>query len=275
MDARAAAEPASILEAPAPAGKAPTPTGEVPVLTHPGWAEELPWLVQGITTRGRGAEPFDLALFGDAPGHRVHERWAELRRATGCPRAVHGRQVHARRVMVHDAGPPGLFLPPACDGHVTRATGVLLTVSVADCVPVSLVDPRLRAVALLHAGWRGAARGILERGMEVLRERLGSEPPDLRLHLGPSICGACYEVGPEVHEALGLEVPPEPTPVDLRAVLAGRGERAGVPAAGITVSAWCTLCGGRGEAGTLFSHRGGERGRQMAFLGVREGGHGA
>ena len=246
--------------------------GRPPLLVHPEWAEAFPWLVQGITGRGAGPEPYDLAIFGDASGHEVHARWSALWEATGCSRAVHGRQVHRARVLLHGGGPPGLFLPPDCDGHVTRTPGVLLTVSLADCVPVSVVDPRLRAVALVHAGWRGAAAGILERGLAVLRERLGSEPGDLRLHLGPSICGACYEVGPEVHEALGLEVPPAPTPVDLRAALAARAVEAGVAPAAITVSGWCTLCGGGGDAETFFSHRGGDRGRQVAVLGVREPG---
>lgn len=250
--------------------EAPVAGWEVPALTHPGWAERFPWLVQGITTRGSEAAPFDLALFGDASGHRVHDRWSRLRDATACPRAVHGRQVHARRVALHPAGPPGLLLLPGLDGHVTRARGLLLTVSVADCVPVSVVDGRLRAVALLHAGWRGAAAGILERGLTVLQERLGSGTGDVHLHLGPSICGACYEVGPEVHEALGLDVPAGPTPVDLRAALARRAERAGVPSDRITVSRWCTLCGGEGGEDVLFSHRGGDRERQMAFLGIRE-----
>src|SRR5690606_18360795 len=104
---------------------------------------------------------------------------------------------------------------PAIDGHATRAPGLLLAVSVADCVPVSLVDPERRAVALLHAGWRGAAAGILERGLEVLAERLLARPEDLHVHLGPAICGGCYEVGPEVHRALGLPEPPAPAPVDL------------------------------------------------------------
>lgn len=265
MDAGAVTDAGTIRET-------PSPGTHLPALTHPGWAGELPWLAQGITTRGPGPEPFDLALFGDAPGHRVHERWTTLREATGCARAVHGRQVHARRVALHDAGPPGLFLAPDCDGHVTRAPGVLLTVSVADCVPVSVVDARLRAVALLHAGWRGAAAGILERGLAVLGERFGSDPGDLHLHLGPSICGACYEVGPEVHEALGLDAPSGPVPVDLRGVLAEHAADAGVGEERITVSRWCTLCGGGGEEGALFSHRGGDRERQMAFLGIRRDG---
>lgn len=238
--------------------------GGVPFVTHPGWAEGFPWLVQGTTTTGED-EPFDLALFGDAPGRAAHPRWDLLREATGFPRAVHGRQVHRTRVLLHHEGPPGLHLAPDTDGHATRAPGVLLTVATADCVPIFLVDPPRRAVALLHGGWRGVAAGILERGVEVLGERLGTDARELHMHLGPAICGSCYEVGPEVHAALSLEEPERPTPVDLRAVLAERAGALGVPRERVSVSGHCTRCTGS----PLFSHRGGDAGRQVSFIGVR------
>jgi copper oxidase (laccase) domain-containing protein len=118
---------------------------------------------------------------------------------------------------------------------------------------------------MVHAGWRGAAAGILERTVTVMGERFGTAPDALALHLGPSICGTCYEVGPEVHEALGEPVPTEPTPVDLPANLARRARSLGIPEAEITRSTCCTLCG----PADLFSHRGGDAGRQIGFLGIR------
>ena len=237
--------------------------GEVPRVQHPEWSEAFPWLVQGTTTRGEPS-PWDFALFGAGATARVLGRWEALGRATGIERLIHGRQVHADAVRLHEEGPPGLQVSPPCDGHVTARSGVLLTVGLADCVAVSLVEPRRRVIALLHAGWRGAAAGILDRGLEVLRDRLAVAAGDLHAHLGPSICGACYEVGPEVHEALGLPRPERPAPVDLRAVLARRAVEAGITPERITVSAHCTLCGGS----PFFSHRGGSAERQVAFLGV-------
>lgn len=232
----------------------------VPLHVHPEWEREFPWLVQGTTGR-----PFDLGLFGEGPSGEVVERWGALAGALGVGRVVHGRQVHEATVRVHGEGSPGLLIAPDADGHVTRASGVLLTVATADCVPVSVVDPERRVVAMLHAGWRGAAAGILERGVEVLGERFRSEPRVLRVHLGPAICGSCYEVGPEVHEALGLEPPDAPTPVDLRGVLAARVVEAGVAAGRVSASSHCTRCGGS----SFYSHRGGCRERQVGFLGVR------
>lgn len=260
------------------------PRTRLSALVHPEWEERFAWLVQGTTRAtedaatsatsatsatpepGKGpAEPFDLGLFSDAsPPRDVLARWEALRLATGMSGIVHAHQVHGASVRWHRVGAPGLHLLDPCDGHATVAAGILLAVTVADCVPVFVVDPRRRAVALVHAGWRGTAAGILERGVAVLAERAGSRPADLHVHLGPAICGRCYEVGPEVFSALGLTVPPSPSPLDLRAVLAHRAVAAGVPERQITLSAHCTRCG----VG-FFSHRGGDRARQAGFLGVR------
>jgi copper oxidase (laccase) domain-containing protein len=140
---------------------------------------------------------------------------------------------------------------------------VLLAVTIADCVPVFVVDAGARAVCLLHAGWRGTAAGVLERGLERMTARgMGA---DVHVHLGPAICGSCYEVGPEVFAALGEPVPSRPTPIDLRGVLARRAVAAGVDPSRVTVSAHCTRCTGS----ELFSHRGGDRGRQVGYLGIR------
>ena len=243
-----------------------TPTTEPPGLTHPEWSELHPWLVQGTTQRGAGGAPFDLGLFSDgSPASVVASNWETLRGAVGMPRAVLARQVHEAAVRFSGAGPPGLQVTDPCDGHLTTAPGVLLAVTIADCVPVFIVEPVLRGVALLHAGWRGIAAGVLEAGLEALSGRVAAAVENLHVHLGPAICGVCYEVGSEVFAALGLAPPEGPAPVDLRSELARRAEAAGVAPAAISVSEHCTLCGD----GLLFSHRGGDRGRQVAYLGIR------
>jgi polyphenol oxidase len=238
----------------------------LPAVRHAGWARRFPWLVQGTTTRhaSDGPPDFDLRLFGDdPPPPGVHDRWQALLDWAGCASVVHARQVHGAEVAEHQAAPAGLHVPPDCDGHATGAPGMLLAVSIADCVPVSVVDPERRRIALLHAGWRGAAAGILERGLADLAR--GSATERLLVHFGPSICGLCYEVGVEVFEALDRPPPPGPTPIDLKAVLVERAVAAGVAPDHVSVSERCTRC----EPDTFFSHRGGDAGRQVAFLGVR------
>jgi hypothetical protein len=223
-----------------------------------------------MTARGDAADRFDLSLFGTGATGPVMGRWEVLGARLGFRVLAHGRQVHGSTVRLHEVRSPGLHVAPATDGHVTARAGVLLTVSAADCVPIFLVDPERRAVAALHGGWRGIAAGILEAGLAVLGERLASSPADLHMHLGPAICGGCYEVGPEVHQALGLgtglAAVSRPTPVDLRTVLVGRAVAAGVSPDRITRSELCTLCGDS----PFFSHRGGDAERQVGFIGVRD-----
>jgi polyphenol oxidase len=231
----------------------------VPLYTHPSWPEEFPWLAQATTGRGVG-EPCDLGLFGRVAVGEALSRWRMLRQRLGFSCVVHSRQVHGHDVLEHRAGPPGLSVSDGFDGHVTDRSGVLLTVSIADCVAISVVDPDRRRIALLHGGWRGTARGILVAGLAAL----AGDPGRLRVHLGPAICGRCYEVGPEVHEALGLERTEGPAPVDVRAVQATQAVEAGVPARNISISEHCTRCGTG-----FFSHRAGSPARQVGVLGIR------
>lgn len=242
--------------------------GEVPLWTHPEWAERWGWLVQGTTGAGSPEAPFDLGLAGRQPVGPALDRWRSLRAAAGARTVVHARQVHGAEIWRHrDPGPPGIAVMDGLDGHATDLLGLLLAVGVADCVPVFLVDPERRAVALVHSGWRGTAAAIVERAVDVLTEEYGSRVEELHLHCGPSICGECYEVGPEVHAGVrpGCAPPGAPTPIDLRAAIAERAAGWGVPMEHVTLSAHCTRCG----PGSFFSHRRGSVSRQMGVLGVR------
>lgn len=238
----------------------------IPALIHPGWDARMPWLVQGTTTRELEGRAFDLGLYaGASPESRVRANWTKLLAATGMDRVVHAPQVHGADVRFHGSTRQNSGPPEPCDGHVTVQPGVLLAVTVADCVPVFVAAPGRRAVAVLHAGWRGAAAGVLERGLSVLARDLGVASSDVEVHLGPSICRRCYQVGPEVFAALGQKVPDGPRPIDLRGVLAARAVRAGVAASAISISEHCTRCTGS----HLFSHRGGDAERQVGYVGIR------
>ena len=242
------------------------PEHGVPLYMVTDWADRFPWLFAGITHAGSGPDPFDLRLFGDPVSRRAPARWKGLLQALAFEAIVYAHQLHETRIVIHDRVGKGVRgTEGGADGHATADSGVLLAVTVADCVPVYLLDADARAVALLHAGWRGAAAGILLSGITLFGQRWGSDPRRLRVHLGPAICGECYEVGPEVFGALGLEIPPGPAPVDVRAALARQARASGVPTEGITVSDICTLCGDA----NLFSHRAGRSERQVAVVGIR------
>jgi YfiH family protein len=245
--------------------------GDVPLWVHPEWSERFPWLANGTTGRGSAGDPFDLALAGERPAGAAIERWRKLAATTGMPAAVHSRQVHGTEIWVHsERGAPAIAVMDGYDGHATERAGLLVAVGVADCTPVSIVDAERRRIALVHAGWRGPAGGIVERGIARLAAEWGSAAADLWLHCGPAICGRCYEVGPEVHAAIHPDRPPPPgrASIDVRAAIVGRALAHGVRPERITVSAHCTRCGG----GEFFSHRGGDAGRQYGVLGIREEG---
>jgi hypothetical protein len=222
-------------------------------------------VVAGIT--GRGEEPgrgFDLGLWGEAPVGEVMSRWRFLRRSfPGFSAVVLGTQVHGAEVMSVGAS-QGWLQIDGIDGWVTTAPGVLLTVTVADCVPVYLAVPG-KGVGLLHAGWRGTAAGILGRGLERLLAQTDSNPADVVMHCGVAICGPCYEVGSEVMSGCGLVGEgPGPWHLDLRQTLADQGARLGIPR--ITCSSHCSAH----DRPTFYSHRasGGGDGRMVAYLGI-------
>jgi len=229
-----------------------------PAFAVPRWRERF-GLVAGITGRGDG---FDLGLNGPDPVRDVMARWRALRDGLpGFSAVAQGHQVHGTAVHWHDSFSGWLRLD-ATDGHATTAGGLLLTVTVADCIPVFLTDSRTGAVALLHAGWRGASQGILARGVELLTGPGGSTPDDIIMHCGVGICGSCYEVGSEVLEAFGFRGDGAgPWAIDLRERLADQGRRLGLGE--ITASSWCS----RHDGSRFYSHRGGDAGRMVAFLG--------
>ena len=242
---------------------------EVPYHRIEDWDAIGPGVVAGITAvepgAGAGSEAdFGLNTGGSPPD--VERRYRMLASAMGMHYSVVARQVHGTHILEADASSgSGSSVIGEADGVVTSARGVLLAVTAADCVPVFIVDLGGRCIALLHAGWRGAAGGILERGLSVLADRFGVKPGDVTIYLGPSICGSCYEVGVEVLRAFHRDAA-GPERLDLRAELAGKAVESGVPAERVVRSQWCTRCG----PVHLHSHRarGEKAGRMAAFLGL-------
>jgi YfiH family protein len=242
--------------------------GTVPRFAIPEWRERF-GVVAGIT--GRGSEDgrgFDLGLWTDASVHDVMTRWRAFRRAEpGFDATVLGNQVHETAVQFHASG-KGWIQLEGLDGHATSTKGILLTVTVADCIPVYLLDPVKKAVALLHAGWRGTAGRILAQGVETLGESVGSDPTDLVMHCGVGICGNCYEVGSEVMEGCGKVAEGSgPWHLDLRSVLAEQAALLGIGS--VSVSEWCSAH----DARHFYSHRRsvGSDGRMVAYLGMPKG----
>ena len=209
------------------------------------------------TTRASGT----FGLASDEPTRVVMQRWRQLREELepNGVRLASAIQVHGSRVVIHAGDWDGWLRVDAADGHVAPERGLALAVSVADCVPVFIAHPS-GGVALLHSGWRGTAARIVERGVEALAQR-GFAALELRLHLGPAICGKCYQVGSDVFRQLtGRDSSRAAECVDLRALIADHARAAGVRH--ITTSALCTRC----DNDRLYSHRAGDAGRQVAVI---------
>lgn len=208
------------------------------------------------TTREAGS----FGLMSQEATRDVMQRWRQLREelAPDGARLATAAQVHGARVVTHGADWAGWLRVDNADGHVAPERGLALAVSIADCVPVFIGHPS-GAVALLHSGWRGTAARIVERGIEALGHR-GFAASELRIHLGPAICGKCYEVGPDVIRQLTGRDAGKHERVDLRALIAQHARDAGVRH--IATSPLCTSC----HNDRLFSHRAGDAGRQIAVI---------
>jgi YfiH family protein len=231
-----------------------------PYLVDPGFAA-LPWLVHGFGTRAWGPEDFGAG--GGWPGARLVEL----------------EQTHSDVVRFIDKPPARR---PRGDALATDKPGLILAIRTADCLPVLLADAEHKAVAAVHAGWRGTSLGILAGAVRALGERYGSRPSRLAAVLGPCIGPACYEVGEDVRgeflrRGLGDAAFRKRAGrnadgrakylLDLRAANRSQLLRAGLRPQAVTDIALCTHCDGR-----LLSYR---RDRDTSarlynFIGVRK-----
>jgi YfiH family protein len=170
-------------------------------------------------------------------------------------RFAQGRQVHGavvRRVVSPPSGDPA-----EADGQATALPGVAPVVLVADCLPIAIAGDG--AVAMLHAGWRGLAGGVIAEGVRALRE-LGASGP-LAAAVGPGAGVCCYEVGEEVHAEFGPGFRSGRN-LDLKAIARSQLEGAGIEE--VHDTRLCTLCG---DPRLFFSHRrdAGVTGRQAGI----------
>ncbi len=191
------------------------------------WETRFPRVVCGVTGTTAGG---DFGLSTARSRGRLHAAYDRLAAQLGFGAVALAQQVHGRRVRrvrlrldpaavarTTDGPAPALRLLGEADGLLCDGPGVLLAVSVADCVPIHVLDPEGEAALLLHAGWRGVASGILESGLSRIVACTDAQIGSLWVHLGPAICGRCYEVGPQVMTSLGR--PAERGCVDLRSEL--------------------------------------------------------
>lgn len=197
---------------------------------------------------------------------------------------VYAHQTHTNKVLVVDSSHRGMGVVRErsfqdVDGLVTKEPGVVLVTSYADCVPLFLVDPVKRAIGLSHSGWRGTVTNIAAATIESMKLNFQSNPRDLLVFIGPSICRDCYEIGEDVAEeftkvygAHAFEGILFPKPnrkyhLDLQEANRRNFKEAGVQNENISITDLCTCC----NPSILYSHRAsnGERGGLCGFLALR------
>jgi YfiH family protein len=173
--------------------------------------------------------------------------------------------VHGRAVTLVE---PDTAPRPHCDVLVTQSPARALMLRFADCTPVLLADPRQRAVAVVHAGWRGSAVRAAGAAVEALTNAAGSRPQDIVAGIGPAIGPCCYRVGQDVVEAFADR--PElfaSGKLDLWEANRQALVEAGVLPEHIELAGVCTQC----ESERFFSHRanqGQPAGRFAAVIGL-------
>ena len=230
---------------------------------------QIPRVVHGITTRVGGVSEGRCASLnvsysvGD-PRDNVDENLRRVADTLGTRRddLFAAYQVHGRAVTLVDPDTSGR---PRCDVLVTRAPEKTLMLRFADCTPVLLADPKRRAVAAVHAGWRGSAVRAAAAAVEALHQVFGSEPRDIVAGIGPAIGPCCYTVGQDVREAFG-DRPHlfNDGKLDLWEANRQALVEAGVDAGNVEVAGICTRC----ESDRFFSHRanGGQPAGRFAAL---------
>jgi YfiH family protein len=278
---------------------------------------KIPWLMHGFSTRFGGASVLDS-------GERVlnlgftewDDRASVLKNRQAFQSALDGsehtlvplKQIHSSVVRWFQMPPDEPRRDPpvtaglpaqAGDGSLTNAPGLLLGIQTADCVPILLVDAKKRAVAAVHAGWRGTLARIAQKTVGEMCMHFGSNPADIFAALGPAIGGCCYEVGAELVAEFtsqfadaeeyfdelrtgeepnplqwlnmmppGHQPPPKNVRLDLRKASHSQLLAAGLNKANIFVSDLCTAC----HTDLFFSYRkeGANSGRLLATIGIRK-----
>jgi YfiH family protein len=273
---------------------------QVPALT------KLPWLVHGFSTRPGGVsllgneKVLNLGFTKWDNRENVLENRRRFQSALDASdlELISLKQIHSDIIHLFDAAPA-----EACrgDASATNCPGLLLGVQTADCVPILLIDPKKRAVAAVHAGWRGTLARIVVKAIGKMQMQFGTRPAGLLAAIGPSIGGCCYEVGTEVATQFqsqfaeapewfdefrtgdepnpiqwlnmmppGHQPPPKNVLLDLRKANRAQLLGAGLRAANIFVSDLCTAC----RRDVLFSYRkeGPQSGRLLSVIGIRSQG---
>lgn len=173
------------------------------------------------------------------------------------------KQVHSNNVIIGTKA--GNFIDT--DGIVTNNKDLILSIQVADCIPIYLFDKQNHNIGLVHAGWRGVTAGIIENSIERMKE-LDSISTNIKVLLGPSIRQCCFEVGLEVGRLFDGKFQEigkgDRTQLDLQSVVIAKLINMGIQSKNISDINECTCCS---EQYHSFRRDGNKAGRMIAMMG--------
>lgn len=241
-------------------------------------------IIQAIFTRSGGVSPspWKSLNIGGTVGDSIEAVDENLRRIFSAVHILEKRtaqvhQVHSNQVVIVNEKFLNSKKKIFADGMVSDQPGIAMLMRFADCVPVFLFDPVVKAVAVYHAGWKGTVKKIGKEAVHLMEKEFGSNPGDILAGIGPSIGPDHYVVGQDVIvkvEKIFLEKGQQllcsgPDGVKLNLWEANRFalEEAGVRR--IEISGICTAC----NLGDWYSHRAenGKTGRFGALVMLKQG----
>lgn len=243
----------------------------------PALLSQFPDLIAAESTRygGVSVAPFaslNLGINTDDLPENVDENRRRFFKVLGVEEYVAGfassHQVHGTDVLF--ATEAGRYT--GYDALITNKPGLLVGVTVADCVPVLIYDKANRAVAAVHAGWRGTVGRIVSKTLEAMQHQFGTKADECYAFVGTCIDECSFEVGPEVAEQFAVEfkrTDHQSTKAFINLKGANRQQLIdfGIPESQIDVSTFSTVL----HNDRYFSYRAenGQTGRMLAIIGVR------
>ena len=237
---------------------------------------QFPNLLAAESTRHGGVSPppyhsLNIGVFTNDNPENIRENRYRLFQSLGISEAqvAHSHQVHGEEILLAERA--GQY--EGYDALITAQSGLFLSVTVADCTPILVYDPVQKAVAAIHAGWRGTAARIVFKTMKAMETHFQTRPQDCLAYVGTCIDECSYEVGKEVavhFEEKFTRLGPEPGKflLDLKSANAAQLLDAGVPESQIEISPFSTVL----HNADYFSYRkeGGETGRMLGIIGILE-----
>ncbi len=174
------------------------------------------------------------------------------------------KQIHSNNIVLTN-GRRGCL--DQADALVSNEPGNLIGIRTADCVPILIVDPVNRAVAAVHAGWRGTVAGIATGTVQRMTQEFNSDPARLLAAIGPAIGPCCFEVGPEVAAQFQMDTFQGGRTVDLPEANLRQLTGAGLSVGQIDVMRLCTVCCGPNRFHS-FRRDKDQSGRMVSAIGI-------